>query len=178
MAELNTIARPYTKAAFDYALDKSDLDQWSEILAFAALIVNDSEMKRVIGTPSLGAEQKADLIVSVCGKTMNDGAKNFIYLLAENQRLILLPKISTQFDQFKADLEKSVDVELTTAFELDQKLVDKLAQALRSKLGREVKMTSTVDQSIIGGVVIRSNDLVIDGSVRARLTKLAEAMNS
>lgn len=178
MAELNTIARPYTKAAFDYALNKGDLDQWSDILAFATLIVNDSEMKRVLGTPSLSTEQKADLIVSVCAKTMNDGAKNFIYLLAENQRLLLLPKISAQFDQFKADHEKSVDVDLTTAFELDQELVDKLAQALRSKLGREVKMTSTVDQSIIGGVILRANDLVIDGSVRARLTKLAEAMNS
>ncbi|WP_151670964.1 F0F1 ATP synthase subunit delta [Nitrincola schmidtii] len=178
MAELNTIARPYTKAAFDYALNKGGLDQWSEMLAFAAMVVNDSDMKRVLGTPSLSAEQKAQLIISVSDKKLDDASKNFIHLLAENGRLALLPKISVQFDQLKADHEKSVDVDLTTAYELDQKLVDKLAQALRSKLGREVKMTSRVDQSILGGVILRANDLVIDGSVRAKLAKLAEAMNS
>ncbi|KAA0873801.1 F0F1 ATP synthase subunit delta [Nitrincola tapanii] len=178
MAELNTIARPYTKAAFEFALNKGGLDQWSEMLSFTAVVVNDSEMKRVLGTPSLSAEQKAQLIISVCDKKLDDAGKNFIYLLAENQRLALLPKISVQFDQLKAEHEKSVDVDMTTAYELDPQLVDTLAQALRSKLGREVKITSQVDQSILGGIILRANDLVIDGSVRAKLAKLAEAMNS
>ncbi|TVQ70483.1 MAG: F0F1 ATP synthase subunit delta [Oceanospirillales bacterium] len=178
MAELNTIARPYTKAAFDYALTKGGLDQWSQMLALTAIIVNDSDMKRVLGTPSLSAEQKAELIISVCGKKLDDAGKNFIYLLAENNRLPLLSKISVQFDQLKADHEKSVEVDLTTAYELDNALVEKLATALRSKLGREVKMTSRVDQTILGGVILRANDLVIDGSVRAKLAKLAVAMNS
>ncbi len=178
MAELNTIARPYTKAAFEYALSKGCLDKWSAMLSFTAMVVNDNEMKRVLVTPSLSAEQKAELIIAVASKTMDTAGKNFIHLLAENGRLPLLVLISTQFDQLKADHEKSIDVDLTTAYELDQKLVDKLSKALCSKLGREVKVTPKVDQSIIGGVILRANDLVIDDSVRAKLAKLAVAMNS
>jgi F-type H+-transporting ATPase subunit delta len=109
---------------------------------------------------------------------MDQAGKNFIVLLAEKQRLALLPEIALQFEQLKAAQEKSVDVNLTTAYALDDAQQQQLAQALSTKLGREVKLTSQVDKSILGGVVVRSDDLVIDGSVRARLAKLAEAMNS
>lgn len=178
MAELNTVARPYTKAAFEYALDKGSLDQWSNMLSVAAEVAKDSAMAQVLTNPALTFEQKAELLISVCEEQMDPSGKNFIVLLAENQRLALLPEIALQFEQLKAAQEKSVDVDLTTAYALDDAQQQKLAQALSTKLGREVKLTSQVDKSILGGVVIRSNDLVIDGSVRARLAKLAEAMNS
>ncbi|WP_027853450.1 F0F1 ATP synthase subunit delta [Marinobacterium litorale] len=178
MAELNTVARPYTKAAFEYALDKGNLDQWSNMLSVAAQVVQDSAMAQVLNNPALTYEQKAEVLISVCEAQMDDAGKNFAFLLAEKQRLALLPEIALQFEQLKAAQQKSVDIDLTTAYELDDSQQQKLAQALSTKLGREVKMTSKVDKSILGGVVIRSNDLVIDGSVRARLAKLAEAMNS
>ena len=178
MAELNTVARPYTKAAFEYALDKGSLDQWSNMLSTAALVVQDSTMAQVLSNPALTTEQKAEVLISVCEEQMDDAGRNFAYLLAEKQRLVLLPEISLQFEQLKAAQEKSVEVDLTTAYALDDQQQERLAQALSTKLGREVKLTSQVDKSILGGVVIRSNDLVIDGSVRARLAKLAEAMNS
>jgi len=178
MAELNTVARPYTKAAFEYARDKGSLDQWSQLLSLAALAASDSLMTPVLSNPALSAEQKSDLILSVLDAQADEAGKNFVRLLAENGRLSLLPEISVQFEHLKANLEKKVDVDLTTAFPLEDAQQEKLAKALSSKLGREVKLTSKVDKSIIGGVVVRSNDLVIDGSVRARLAKLAEAMNS
>lgn len=178
MAELNTVARPYTKAAFEFARDKGNLDQWSNLLSLAAQAVQDSDLDQLLGNPALTAEQKAGLVIAVCEKQIDDAGKNFISLLAENRRLALLPEISAQFDILKANLEMKVDVDLTTAFALDDAQQEKLAKALSSKLGREVKLTSQVDKSIIGGVVVRSSDLVIDGSVRARLAKLAEAMNS
>jgi F-type H+-transporting ATPase subunit delta len=178
MAELNTIARPYTKAAFDFALEKGEVDQWSNMLSLAAAVVNDSEMKRVLGIPSLSVKQKADLLIAVCGKQVSEAGKNFLTLLSQNRRLILLPEISNQFNELKANHEKSIEIDMVTAYDLDAELVEKLAQALRTKLGREIKVTSTTDKSIIGGVIIRANDLVIDGSVRAKLAKLAEAMNS
>ncbi len=178
MAELNTVARPYTKAAFEYALDKGSLDQWATMLSTAAQVVQDSVMAQVLNNPALTYEQKADVLISVCEQQLDQSGKNFIVLLAEKARLPLLPEIALQFEQLKAAQEKSVDVNLTTAYALDDQQQQKLAQALSTKLGREVKLTSQVDKSILGGVVIRSNDLVIDGSVRARLAKLAEAMNS
>lgn len=178
MAELNTVARPYTKAAFEYALDKGNLDQWSTMLSAAAQVVQDSTMAQVLTNPALTYEQKAEVLISVCEEQMDDAGKNFTVLLAENQRLALLPEIALQFARLKAAQEKKVDVDLTTAFPLDDAQQQKLAQALSTKLGREVKLTSQVDKSILGGVVVRSDDLVIDGSIRARLAKLAEAMNS
>ncbi|MBP0049807.1 F0F1 ATP synthase subunit delta [Marinobacterium sp. AK62] len=178
MAELNTVARPYTKAAFEYAREKGNLDQWSSLLSLAAQAAQDSELARVLSNPALSVEQKAELVIDICSKQIDEAGKNFICLLAENRRLALLPEIAAQFEILKANLEKKVDVDLTTAFAMDDAQQEKLAQALSSKLGREVKLTSQVDKSIIGGVVVRSDDLVIDGSVRARLAKLAEAMNS
>jgi F-type H+-transporting ATPase subunit delta len=117
-------------------------------------------------------------MLSVFEDSLSAAGRNFIALLAENRRLALLPEILAQFEQLKANQQKSVDIDVTTAFELDEQQQQKLTQAIGAKLGREVKMTSQVDKSILGGVVIRSADLVIDGSVRARLAKLTEAMSS
>jgi F-type H+-transporting ATPase subunit delta len=178
MAELNTVARPYTKAAFEHAVDKGNLDQWSEMLVTAAAVTQHETMTQVLGNPGLTSEQKAEAMINVCEEQMDDTAKNFMVLLAENQRLALLPKISEQFDQLKASQQQSVEVNVTTAFDLGEQQQQKLTQALSSKLGREVSLTTEIDKSIIGGVIVRTEDMVIDGSIRARLAKLAEAMNS
>jgi len=178
MAELNTVARPYTKAAFEYAVEKGNLDQWSTLLSTAASVVVDSKVIRVLGNPALTSEQKANVLVAVCEDEMFEEGKNFLVLLAENNRLVLLPEIFAQFEQSKAKLNMSVDLDVTTAFELSEQQQQKLTQALGEKLGRTVSLNAQIDKSILGGVVIRTDDLVIDGSVRARIAKLAEAMNS
>ena len=178
MAELNTVARPYTKAAFEHAMGKGILDQWSEMLTTATAVSQHETMKLVLGNPGLTSDQKAEAMISVCEEQMDPSAKNFITLLAENQRLALLPEISAQFEQLKANQQHSVEVSVTTAFDLGEQQQQKLTQALSSKLGREVSLTAEVDKSIIGGVIVRTDDMVIDGSIRARLAKLAEAMNS
>lgn len=178
MAELNTVARPYTKAAFEYALDKGNLDQWSAMLSVAAQAATDSEMARVLGNPALTSEQKAELVIAVAEKQLDEAGKNFIFLLAENSRLALLPEIFAQFEKLKANQNRSVDLSVTTAFDLTEPQQQKLTQALGKKLGRDVNLTAETDQTILGGVIIRNDDLVIDGSVRARIAKLAEAMNS
>lgn len=178
MAELNTVARPYTKAAFEYALEKGTLDQWASSLATAAAVAQDEVMVRVLGNPALTSQQKAQALISVVEEEIDDAGKNFVSLLAENRRLALLPEISAQFEQLKANQQQCIDIDVTTAFDLDEQQQQKLAQALGKKLGREVSLSSTVDKSILGGVVVRTKDLVIDGSVRARIAKLAEAMNS
>ncbi|MCV6612986.1 MAG: F0F1 ATP synthase subunit delta [Amphritea sp.] len=178
MAELNTVARPYSKAAFEHAVAKGSLDQWSEVLTTAAAVAQHETMQLVLGNPGLTSEQKAEAMISVCDEQMEETSKNFIALLAENQRLALLPEIAAQFEQLKANQQHSVEVSVTTAFDLGEQQQQKLTQALSSKLGREVSLTAEVDKSIIGGVIVRTEDLVIDGSVRARLAKLAEAMNS
>ena len=178
MAELSTLARPYAKAAFEYARGKSTLAAWSEQLTTAAAVAADAGMEAVLNNPSLTDEQQAQTMNDVCGDTLGAEMKNFVSILASNKRLALLPEISSQFELFKANQEKSVDVEVISAFDLADTTTDKLADVLGKKLEREVKVSTSTDKDLLGGVLIRAGDLVIDGSVRGRLNKLAEALNS
>jgi F-type H+-transporting ATPase subunit delta len=99
-------------------------------------------------------------------------------LLSENKRLALLPEVSELFENLKANQEKSVDVEITTAFKISSEVSGKLAKALKKRLERDINLATSIDQSLLGGAVIRAGDTVIDSSVRGKLNKLAESMNS
>ncbi len=178
MAELSTLARPYARAAFEYAREHDALDAWSEQLATAAAVVAEPGMAALLDNPSLTDTQQAQALWDVCGDALGAAARNFVAILAANKRLALLPEIHSQFAEFKANQEKSVDVEVVSAFELDDATRDRLAEVLGRKLEREVKVSTSTDSDLLGGVLIRAGDLVIDGSVRGRLNKLAEAMNS
>lgn len=178
MAELSTLARPYAKAAFEYAREHGALAQWSEQLTVAALVATDAGMDAVLGNPSLTSEQQARIMIDVCGDALGAQAQNFISILAANKRLDLLPEILSRFELFKANQEKSIDVEVISAFDLADAMAQKLADVLGKKLEREVKVSTSTDNDLLGGVLIRAGDLVIDGSVRGRLNKLAEALNS
>jgi len=177
MAELNTVARPYTKAVFEFARDAGTIDTWSKSLTDAAQVASDDVMKSILGNPALTSEQKAAAVITVL-EELDESGKNFIVLLAENDRLALIPEIAAQFEQLKANQQSIVEIDVTTAYELDEQQQQKLTQALSAKLSRDVSLTSTVDKSILGGLVIRTQDLVIDGSVRAKIAKLAEVLNS
>lgn len=178
MAELRTLARPYAKAAFEFALAAKDLSGWSAMLALAAGVSQHHSIKKVLTSPTYTAAQKAETFSSVCGDELNVKGQNFIRYLAENDRLPLLPEIRQLFEALKSQQEKSIDVEVSTAFELSGDIQDKLAKALSAKLDREVNVQSLVDESLLGGAIVRAGDTVIDGSVRGRLAKLAEAINA
>ncbi|MBL4580404.1 MAG: F0F1 ATP synthase subunit delta [Gammaproteobacteria bacterium] len=178
MAELITLARPYAKAAFETALEDSALDKWSYMIALSAAVSGETDVSIILSSPSLSSDQIADAFIGVCGDELDEKGKNFVGLLAENKRLVLLPEISLMFEALKAQQEMSVDVEITTAFEISSDVSSKLAQALKDRLKREIILSTKVDQSLIGGAIIRAGDNVIDSSVRGKLSKLAESMNS
>lgn len=178
MAELTTLARPYAKAAFEYALAAKDLAGWSAMLATATAVSQQPIMLQALNLPSYTADQKAKIFVEVCADQLSGPGQNFIKNLAANKRLALLPHIAANFEQLKAAQEKSIDVEVVSAFTLSADLQEKLASALSKKLSRDVRVQASVDKSLIGGAVIRAGDTIIDGSLRGRLAKLAEAMNA
>ncbi|MEQ8954714.1 MAG: F0F1 ATP synthase subunit delta [Gammaproteobacteria bacterium] len=178
MAELTTLARPYAKAAFEVALADSDLVGWSKMLRVAAAVTGHGAISNMLIHPSLSAVQSAQAFIDVCGEELNAKGQNFIRLLAENKRIVLLPQISALFDQLKANQEKSVDVKITTAFQISSDIEESLAKALNKRLQREINLATSVDASLIGGAIIRAGDSVIDNSVRGKLSKLAESMKS
>ena len=178
MAELTTLARPYAKAAFEYAQAHQQLANWSAMLGLAAAVSQDDTMQRVLKAPRLTSTEKATTFVEVCGDKFDAQARNFLSIVSENNRMELLPEIADMFELYKAEQEKSVDVDVTSAFALNDEQQDKLAKVLSARLGREVRLHAAEDATLIGGVVIRAGDLVIDGSVRGKIAKLAEALKS
>ncbi|MGP4845467.1 F0F1 ATP synthase subunit delta [Marinobacter sp. 1Y8] len=178
MAELTTLARPYAKAAFQTAQDQNLLAEWADTLTFAAQVTADSDMRGLLGNPSLTEERKAEFLVNLYDNSVSEPVRNFITILSENQRLPLLPEISSLYDTYRADIERSVDVEVSAPYELSEAQQKTLTEALSRKLDRKVSLATKVDQSLIGGVIIRAGDTVIDASVRGKIAKLTEALGS
>jgi F-type H+-transporting ATPase subunit delta len=176
MAELRTLARPYARAAFEYAGDENDLGGWLAELSLVAAVVGDERVQVLLSNPALTTSEQAEQFIALCGDELGDSRQRFVRVLAENRRLGLAPEIVDLFAQLKALREQSVEVELISAFEIPEAVRDRIAAALGKRLEREVVVSSATDSDLIGGVLIRAGDLVIDGSVRGRLNKLAEAL--
>jgi F-type H+-transporting ATPase subunit delta len=178
MAELMTVARPYAKAAFEVAREQGQVAEWSNMLSVLARAASDKKFSRALSNPAFSAEEKATALADVCKEVTTPNGKAYLLSLAVNKRLSLLPAINELFTQFRLNYEKAVDVKVTSAFPLTTKQEQSLAASLGKKLDRTVNLSSDTDASLIGGVVIRTGDLIIDGSVRGKLAKLAEAINS
>jgi len=178
MADYNTLARPYAKAAFEYALNEGKLADWSAMLNLVAEAATNKEVAEVLKNPSLASNDKAELLLEICQSKIDDQGRNFIKLLSEKSRLPLIPVIAEIYEAFKVEQEKSVEAVVTSAFELQAEQQQLLVDALRKRLGREVILKVEIDKRLIGGVVIRTGDLVIDGSIRGKLAKLAESLKS
>lgn len=178
MAEITTVARPYAKAAFQYAQAKSQLGAWSEMLGLLAGVVSDADFHALLVKPELSAGEQADVLLKVCGDKLNADVSNFVRQLAGNKRLDALPAISALFDTLRAEAEGALDVDVTAAYALDERQQQALAATLSRKLSRQVNLSCQVDAGLIGGALIRAGDLVIDASVRGKLGKLGATLNS
>lgn len=177
MSELTTIARPYAKAAFDFAVEANAIDTWYEMLAFAAEVAQNETVKDYL-TGGLSVDQVQDLFIQVCGEQINAEGQNFLKVMAENQRLLVLPKVLEQFGQLKAEHDKEISVDVISAVELTADKLTSLSAALEKRLARKVKLNCTVDANVVSGLVIKAGDLVIDGSVRGKLNRLASTLQS
>ncbi|MEX2366070.1 MAG: F0F1 ATP synthase subunit delta, partial [Pseudohongiellaceae bacterium] len=155
-----------------------DLGNWSVMLKQTAAVISDEKVTTALSRPSLTGQQQAQIVIDLCGEELNGQVQNFIRILAQHKRLGLTPDIVVLFERLKANQERTVAVDVLTAFPLADEAQQQLAESLKARLQRDVSINSEVDNSLIGGVVLRAGDLVIDGSVRGKLKKLAEAMNS
>jgi F-type H+-transporting ATPase subunit delta len=173
MADKTTIARPYAKAAFAQARSDKRLEPWSEALRTGAVVVKDPRVERLLGNPHVTSDQLAQMVSDIAGSQLDEDGRNFVRTLAENRRLAYLPEISVLFDEMKDQAEGVVDVTVTSAAPLDSAQQKALADALQRKLKRAVRLHVETDPELIGGAVLRAGDLVIDGSLRSRLERIA-----
>jgi len=179
MADYSTVARPYAQAVFDTAIADNNLLPWSRALAAAAAVVGDRLAHEYLSRPELGTEERSKFVLSLAAALPGSelletaAARNLIRLLAENDRLDALGEISARFDRLKAERQNTVSATLVTATPVDDEQADKVARALSRKLGRLVDLELKVDASLLGGAVVRAEDMVIDDSIRARLERLS-----
>ena len=174
--EHSTIARPYAEAVFKRAVERQQVDQWSETLAFLAQLVSDPALGTLIADPRIGREQLAKLILDIDPKRLVGEPANLVRLLAENGRLEVVPEIVLLFEELRHEHQGTLEVEVVSPFPVDDDQQAKLAKALMRRLGREISLTSTRDENLIGGIKIRAGDLVIDGSMHGQLSRLAHEL--
>jgi F-type H+-transporting ATPase subunit delta len=178
VAEPITVARPYAEAAFKLADEAGALSRWSEMLAGLALVAADPRVRQAAADPRLSDAQRAGLFISILGGRLTAEAENFVRVLAQNDRLELLPEIREQFEVLKNEREGVIEAQVQSAFDLSDAQLKDIVQRLEKKMGRKVRAHVSVDRELIGGVKIVLGDKVIDGSARAQLAALEAALKA
>lgn len=170
-ANAPTLARPYARAAFELAKADGLLADWSQRLAFSAQSAATPAIAQALTDPKLGAAKLVSLVLPE-GDTADGTFGHFLAVLAENKRLSLLPDITAQYELLRADAERRINARVRTAVVLDESQLDALRAALKRRFGRDIDISNEVDPDVLGGAIIDTGDVVIDGSVRGRLAKL------
>lgn len=176
MQQNTTQARPYATAVFELAQAESDLAAWSEMLRLLNLIVSDSQMQRLLNDPRLDSEFLADFVLDISAERLSEAGRNFVRVLADAGRLSLAPQIYQLFEQRRTESEGVVDVEVVSAYELEQHEQDKIAAVMAKRFGKKINISARIDGSLIGGMVIRTGDSVIDASIRGKLRQLGSEL--
>lgn len=176
MSELTTAARPYARAAFDIAVKNNAIEQWTQMLMLCAHVAENPLMQAALDNPALNAQQCADLFNQVCAQQLDSKGQNLIRLLAENDRLTLLPDIAALYHTYKVQAEGRVDAELISALKVGEDQKQAIVASLSKRLGKQVSLTTRIDRHLIGGAIVRAGDTVIDGSVRGRLNKMSSTL--
>ncbi len=176
MTELATLARPYAEAAFKRAKETGSSQAWADSLQFLSVVVQDADLAAIVNNPKIGSDRLLQLLLDICADKLSDEAKNLLKLLVQNGKLKLLPNISVLYEEYKANDEGYVNVDLCSAYALTKAEQNKYVAMLEKYLNKKVNATVTVDKSLIGGIRAKAGDKVIDGSVSGQLHQLAKRL--
>lgn len=176
--ELTTLARPYARAAFSYALDQEGgLVAWSRMLGLLAAVLDAKAVQQALDNPHSTTDDERQLVTTILGDDLTPAGRNFVALLAEYGRLALIPRIYGIFERMKSNHEQMMGVKVTSAYDLSDSQRADLSESLQRRLQRSIRLSIGVDRALIGGLVIKAEDTVIDDSVKGRLQKLAQALH-
>jgi len=176
MTELATLARPYAEAAFKRAKETGTTGEWADSLQFLATVVQDADMAAIVNNPRIASERVLQLLLDICQEQVSDEVKNLLKLLMQNGKLKLLPTIATLYEESKANDEGYVNVDLYSAYALTKAEQNKYVAMLEKQLSKKVNATVTIDKSLIGGILAKAGDKVLDGSVSGQLHQLAKRL--
>lgn len=176
MPHFTSIARPYARAAFACALDKNNVDAWSALLKQAVKIINDKLMQNLLKNPHIDKRVAYECLLEFCKAVIFPFGRNFLKLMMVNQRLLVLPEIEDLFERYKAEQAKEVTATVTSAVPLTKIEKEVLEKVLSERFQGHIKLDYYTDRDLLGGLVVRVGDLVIDDSVRGKLERLRAAL--
>lgn len=177
MSELTTAARPYARAVFELAQESNSFERWSDLLQNLAAIAGHADMAIRLDSPSFSRSEKANMLVAVLGdENTNAQERNFVSMLAENARLPALVEIAAHYEVLRAEAEGIVEATVVSAVEIDETQKQKITEALKKRFGCDVSLSCSVDESLMGGAIIRAGDVVIDGSIKSKVEKLSHVV--
>lgn len=171
---MEEIAEVYSRALFEAAQEDDVLDDVHEQLNEFADALEDednSELRMYFFSPYFSSEEKKEGVDKVVTGA-DERFQNFLELLAERHRMPVLPRIRREFNSLWREEKQLLPVNVTSAVELDDKLVKGIGDRIRDQTGREVELTSQVDPEVLGGLVVRVGNMVMDASVRRRLEQI------
>ena len=168
----SSAAKRYAQAVFSLGREQGTLDAWGDDLAMLSRVVADDRIATYLVNPSVAAERRIEAIETSLGTNVQPEARNLAKMLIERNRTMLIPQIREMFDaQLRAERGIAV-AEVTTAERLTDAERDAVRERLGTMTGKKVELALKIDPAIIGGIIIRIGDQVIDGSVRNKLEKM------
>lgn len=172
MLEKTTIARPYAEAVFEQAQSENALKSWSELLAALKAIVSDPQLRGLLQNPRVSSDQLVEIITGVVGEGLSKTQANFVQLVTEAERLQFVPEMAQLFEQRRLDVEGLANVEVVSAYPLEEAQRERVVEIMGRRLSRKIELSERTDEGLIGGVIIRRGDSVIDASIRGQLNEL------
>lgn len=170
-----TLARPYARAAFEIASAHNARSEWSEKLAFAAVVAADPRVASLLGDPRATDNDLAELALPHA-EPGDSLFANFVRLLTRNHRLAVLPEIHALFEALKDQAEQVLKVTVRSSTPIDATESAHLQAALKRRFKRDIEIEHSIDPTLLGGAIIDAGDVVIDGSLRGRLARLEQAL--
>lgn len=177
MSELTTVARPYARAAFEFATEHNCIEAWADMLVFAANVASNATVAELLKGQK-AAQELASLFINVCGDQLDKHGQNFIKIMAENGRLSVLPRVTELYSDLEDEYKKQIDVTVVSAYKLSKKQKEELSKSLAKRLARKVNLNCSIDKTLITGMVITAGDLVIDSTAKGQLNRLSHTLQS
>jgi F-type H+-transporting ATPase subunit delta len=177
MSELTTVARPYARAAFEFAVNNNNIEAWSAMLFFASEVAQDATMVKILKREK-APQELAELFINICADQLDENGQNFIKILAENGRLSVLPRVTQLFTELEREHKKEIYADVVSAYALSKTQQNQLSKSLEKRLARKVNLNCSIDKTLIAGMVITAGDLVIDSTASGQLSRLSHILQS
>jgi len=174
MLDKTAFARPYAEAAYAQAREESALGKWADMLRLLNMVASDPQMQVLVLDPRINSEQLETLVLDVCADRLTKTGANFVKILLRSERFMYAQQISELFEELRADAGNVLDVEVVSAFEMGSEQVTKIVDSMEGRYGKKIEISTRIDELLIGGVIIRAGDSVIDASLRGRINKLSQ----